>query len=135
MEIYCLPGFKKVYEKLLKNNSYTNLTQEIINCFHEKNFSDCLTGRNLNQSAVSPYIKKDIGGRGGYRLYYLALTKQNKIYFGFVHPKTGADGSTNTKDEYRAELIKSILDAIQNDDLLRVVISATSIQFKELDGQ
>jgi hypothetical protein len=135
MEIYCLLEFKKVYEKLLKNNSYSNLTQEIISCFHQKNFSDCLTGRNLSQLAVSPYLKKDIGGRSGYRLYYLALTKNEKIYFGFIHPKTGSEGSSNTKDDYRKELIKSILDAIENQDILKVVITKKTIMFKKLDEE
>ena len=133
MKIYCLPEFKKVYEKLLKNNSYSDLTKEIISCFNEKDFNDCLTGRVLNQSLENPYIKKDIGGRGGYRLYYLALTKYEKIYFGFVHPKTGSDGSSNTRDDYRNELIKSIYKAIETKDILKVSITSISISFDKLD--
>jgi len=129
MEIYCLPEFKKEYERLCKKDSYSDLTHEMIECFFNKKFSDCLTGKNLNQSTIAPYYKRDIGGRGGYRLYYVALIKSEKIYFGFVHPKTGSMGSSNTTDDFRGQLIKDILRSITSNDLLKVSFTDKSIKF------
>jgi hypothetical protein len=87
MDIYCLPEFKKGYEKLCKNNSYSDLTQGIIDCFLGKKASDCVVGRNLNQSTIAPYLKRDLSGRSGFRLYYVVLLKKEEIYLGFVHQK------------------------------------------------
>ncbi len=78
MEIYCLPEFRKEYDKLCKNNSYSYLTQEIIDCFSDMNFADCLIGININQSNITPFYKRDIGGRGGFRLYYIAVYRSCK---------------------------------------------------------
>jgi hypothetical protein len=103
MEIYCLREFKKEYEKLCKKDSYSDLTTEIIDCFYGKKFSD-----------------------------YVALIKKESIYFGYVHPKTGSMGSSNTTDDFRRQLVKDILEAIQDDNLLRVDFGKKTIKFVDL---
>jgi hypothetical protein len=130
MDIYCLPEFKNVYEKLCKNNSYADLTQGIIDCFLDKKVSECIVGRNLNQSTIAPFLKRDLSGRSGFRLYYVALLKKEEIYLGFVHPKTGSSGSANTTSQYRSELVKEILDAIQKKEVLKISIEYGLIKFE-----
>jgi len=129
MKVYCLPEFKEECDKLLKNNSYLDLNKEIAKFFHGRKFEDCLTGTNLNQSADAPHIKKDIGGRGGYRLYYVALRKKEEIYFGFVHPKTGSKGSSNTQDDFRLTIPKKIYKAIEQKELLQITITEGDISY------
>jgi len=131
MEIYCLPEFKRIYEKLIKNNSYSSLTQEIIDCLEGKKISDCLHGRNLNKSQTAPYLKKDLGGRSGFRLYCVALINQEKMYLGYVHPKTGSDGSSNTLDDKRGDIIKDIYNAINNNELFKITFENGTLLFKE----
>jgi len=132
MDIYCLWEFRKEYEKLLKNNSYSYLEEEIIKCFKDQQSAkDCLFGTNLNQSHTTPYIKKDIGGRGGFRLYYIALCDKNILCLGFVHPKKGAKGSDNTTPEFRSQLQKDIFQSLQSNSALKINFINNSIAFEE----
>lgn len=117
MKIYALEDFKIEFEKLKSKKAYRTVEQEIIAYFFEKTTSELSSGVRLNHSAESPYIKKRLGGRGGFRCYFLLLIKGNSVYLMFVHPKTGTHGSDNITDESKAYLYKKVLDCIDSNDL------------------
>jgi hypothetical protein len=120
MGLFCIKDFKDEYEKLIKNNSYRDLKQQIIDNFFEKEFSELCSGTRLNHCKEEPYIKKRIKGSGGYRFYYLLIIKDSNVYLMFVHPKTGKFGSENIDEGYKAEVYKTVLQCIEEDDLFVV---------------
>ncbi|HTK22140.1 MAG TPA: hypothetical protein VL442_21625 [Mucilaginibacter sp.] len=130
MEIYSLPLFKEEYEKLIKKNSYKNLTEELFNYFHGKEVSEVLSGTRLNHSKDEPYIKKRLSGSGGYRVYYLVIIKNQKAYLMFIHPKTGSLGSDDITDESKAKIYKDILEAIKSNQLYKVSLTKDHITFE-----
>lgn len=135
MELYCLEDFKIEFEKLKSKKSYRTLEQEIINYFFNKKIEQLRSGTRLNHSNQVPYIKKRLGGRGGFRVYFLLIIKKESIYFMFVHPKTGTQGSDNITDESKAYLYKKVLDCIKSKDLYKMFLNETKkkILFNKLD--
>lgn len=125
MELYCLEDFKVEFEKLKSKKAYKTLEQEIINYFFGKTTQELCSGTRLNNSDDSPYIKKRLGGRGGFRVYFLLLIKNESLYFMFVHPKKGTHGSDNITDESKAHLYKKVLDCIQSGELYKLKLSKT----------
>jgi hypothetical protein len=122
MILYCLEEFKTAFEKLLSKNSYKNIEQETIKYFFGKSARELSSGTRLNHSDATPYIKKRLGGRGGYRFYYLLLIQNDALYLMFVHPKTGIYGAENITDESKAQLYKRVLDCIDRKDLYKLSI-------------
>jgi hypothetical protein len=120
MKIYCLEEFKEEFEKLKSKNSYKALEQEVIDYFFEKTAEELCSGVRLNHSIEVPYIKKRLGGRGGFRVYYLLVIKNESLYFMFVHPKSGSAGAENITDESKAFLYKKVLECIESNDLYRM---------------
>ncbi len=120
MDIYSLEDFKVEFEKLIRKNSYKSLESELFDCFFDKEIGELCNGTNLNNNNSTPYIKKRISGRGGFRCYYLAVIKDNSIYLMYIHPKTGPYGTTNIKPEYKSELYKKVHTCIKNGDLYKV---------------
>lgn len=127
--IYCIEAFKKQVQKLRKNNSYKSVDQLLIQFLRDKGIDHFRTGTLLNKSYTHPYIKHDIGGRGGFRLYCLAVIIKECVYLAFIHPKTGSGGSSNTTDEARSEFYKQITDAIKNGKLYQVKLGSKHIEF------
>ncbi len=125
MDIYCLEEFKVEFEKLKSKKAYKTLEQQIIDYFFNKSSEELKSGTCLNQSHTTPYIKKRLGGSGGFRMYYLLIIKDEKLYLMFVHPKTGPEGAENIKDESKAFLYKKVLESIENNDLYQVKIDST----------
>jgi len=123
MKIYCIEEFKVEFEKLNSKKSYNNLEQDIINYFFERAYSDLCSGVRLNNSEDTPYIKKRLNGRGGYRVYFLLIIKQKNVYLMFVHPKTGSEGSENITDESKAFLYKKVLNCIKVNDLYHLTLN------------
>ena len=126
MEIFCLEDFKIEFEKLTSKRSYKILQQEIINYFFNKTVEELCSGTRLNNSDETPYIKKRLGGRGGYRAYFLLIVKDERLYLMFVHPKTGSMGSDNINDESKAYLYKKVLNCIITRDLYRVEVDVSN---------
>jgi len=126
MEIFCIEDFKIEFEKLTSKRSYKILHQEIINYFFKKSIADLRSGTRLNNSDETPYIKKRLGGSGGYRAYYLLIVKEDRLYLMFVHPKTGSLGSDNINDESKAYLYKKVLNCIKTGDLYKVEVDVSS---------
>ena len=123
MQLFCTHLFKKEYEKLLKNKSYRSIEPEIINAFFEKEVSEVNNGTRLNFSEDVPYIKKRIGGRGGFRIYFLLIIKNECLYFMFVHPKSGSEGADNINEDSKAKIYKDILIDIQSGGLFQMKLS------------
>lgn len=134
MDLYCLEDFKVEFEKLKSKKSYKTLEQEVINYFFGKTTEQLCSGVRLNHSVEVPYIKKRLGGRGGFRVYFLLVIKNDSLYLMFVHPKIGAQGSENITDESKAYLYKKVLECIETDDLYQLSLddSKKSVQFDKL---
>lgn len=123
MEIYSLEDFKVEFEKLISKKSYVNFQQEIIDYFFTKNVSELCSGTRLNNSDSYPYIKKRLGGRGGFRCYFLLIIKDEKLYLMYAHPKTGSMGSDNITDESKTYLYKKVLKCIKSNELYQLKLS------------
>ncbi|WP_191860830.1 hypothetical protein [Hanstruepera ponticola] len=126
MELYCLEDFKVEFEKLKSKKSYRTIEQEIINYFFDKTLEQLRSGTRLNHSDEIPYIKKRLGGRGGFRIYFLLVIKKESLYLMFVHPKTGSQGSDNITDESKAYLYKKVLECIQSEDLYKLSLNESN---------
>jgi len=131
MKFYCLVDFKVEFDKLKSKKSYRTLEGEIINYFFSKTIDELKTGVRLNHSLDKPYIKKRLGGRGGFRVYFLLIMTKEALYFMYVHPKTGSRGPTNITDESKAYLYKKVLEDIKSDKLyeMRLDNSKQNIEF------
>ena len=134
MNLYCLEDFKVEFDKLKSKKSYKTIEEEIINYFFGKTNEELCSGTRLNHSLDTPYIKKRLGGRGGFRFYFLLIIKNDSLYLLFVHPKTGSLGSENITDEYKTYLYKKILTCIQSKDLytLSLDTSKQKIVFEKI---
>lgn len=134
MNLYCLEDFKVEFEKLTSKKSYKTIQQEVINYFFEKTSQELSSGSRLNHSIDAPYIKKRLGGRGGFRFYFLLIVKKESLYLMFVHPKAGSQGSENITDESKAYLYKKVLDCIESKDLYKLSLddSKKKINFDKL---
>lgn len=135
MQIFCINDFKKEYETLIKKRSYKPLEEAIISYFHNKKPNDLkLKGARLNQSHDAPFIKQRLNGSGGFRIYFLLLVKENKVYLAFVHPKTGSKGAESITDKSKGLLQKRLYDAIKTNNLFRITLNKkqNSIKFTML---
>lgn len=130
MDLYCLEDFKVEFDKLKSKKSYKTIEQEIINYFFGKSAEQLCSGIRLNHSIDVPYIKKRLGGRGGFRVYFLLVIKNDSLYLMFVHPKTGSQGSDNITDESKAYLYKKVLACIQSEDLYKLSLEESKKEIK-----
>lgn len=133
MNLYCLDDFKVEFEKLNSKKSYHTLEKDLIDYFFEKSIQQLCSGTRLNNSDNTPYIKKRLNGRGGFRCYFLLVIKDDSLYLMFVHPKTGANGSENITDESKAYLYKKVLERIKSKELylLKLNDDKTKIKFEK----
>ena len=136
MIVYAINEFKDEFENLIQHKSYKNLEEEIINYFFlDKDLSDIQSGVRLNNDDVRPYIKKRIAGRGGYRIYFFLLIKDENVYLIYVHPKTGKFGKDNVDDKTKAYLYKRVLESIKDSDVWTVTHNkqANKLVFESLN--
>lgn len=131
MDIYCLDGFKVEFERLNSKKSYNTIESDLIEYFFDKTVQELSSGTRLNNSDETPYIKKRLRGRGGFRCYFLLIIKNEALYLMFVHPKTGSKGSENITDESKAYLYKKVLECINSEDLYKLTLdqAQTKINF------
>ena len=131
MTIFCLEDFKIQFEKLKKNNSYSSIEKDIIENFFDKEISQLASGTRLNNSDDIPYIKKRLNGSGGFRIYFLLVIKNERVYLMFLHPKTGSLGYENITDNSKALLYKKVLEGIQTNNLYELTIINNKLSFKK----
>ena len=130
MTIFCLDDFKVQFEKLKKNNSYSSIEKDIIEYFFDKEIHQLTSGIRLNNSDDFPYIKKRLNGSGGFRLYFLLVIKNEKVYLMFLHPKTGSLGYENITDESKALLYKKVLEGIKANNLYEIEVENNKLIFQ-----
>lgn len=131
MKIFCIEDFKIAFEKLKKNNSYSSIEKDIIEYFFNKDIQELISGTRLNNSDITPYIKKRLKGRGGFRAYFLIIIKNETLYLMFLHPKTGSLGYENITDESKAFLYKKVLDCIKNNNLFMITVENNKLVFNK----
>lgn len=131
MTILCLEDFKAAYEKLKKKNSYSSIETDIIEYFFNKNVQELISGTRLNNSDTTPYIKKRLKGRGGFRVYFLLIVKDENLYLMYLHPKTGTLGYENITDESKALLYKKVLECIKTNNLFMITVENNKLTFKK----
>ena len=73
MKIFCITEFKVEFEKLISKKSYNSIESDVINYFFGKTIEELSSGIRLNNSSETPYIKKRINGKGGFRFYFLLI--------------------------------------------------------------
>jgi hypothetical protein len=129
MTILSIEDFKIQLEKLKKKNSYATIENDIIDYFFNKGVHQLTSGTRLNNSNDIPYIKKRINGSGGYRVYFLLVIKDEKLYLMFLHPKTGSLGYDNITDESKALLYKKVLESIKSNNLYIVSVDNNKLLF------
>lgn len=129
MRILCLEDFKQEFEKLKKKNAYSSIETDIIEYFFNKDIQELMSGTRLNNSDTTPYIKKRLKGRGGFRVYFLLIIKEENLYLMFLHPKTGPLGYENITDSSKALLYKKVLECIKKKDLLIMTVKGGKIIF------
>ena len=105
----------------MRKRKYRCIETHIIDFF----FTDCSidklkTGTRLNGHSPNPFIKKRLGGSGGFRMYYYLLIKDSRVYLSFVHPKTGKMGADNIDPKSIAHLISETALAIESQELFKV---------------
>ena len=134
MKIFCLAEFKIEFEKLKSKKSYSSIENDVIDYFFDKSVQELCAGTRLNNSSDTPYIKKRINGKGGFRFYFLLIIKDENLFLMFVHPKTGSLGYENITDESKAYLYKKILGCIKTKELLELTLNQekTNILFKKI---
>lgn len=131
MTILCLEDFKAAFEKLKKKNSYSSIETDIIEYFFNKDIQQLISGTRLNNSDTTPYIKKRLQGRGGFRVYFLLIVKDENVYLMYLHPKTGTLGYENITDESKALLYKKVLECIKTNNLFIVTVENNKLTFKK----
>jgi hypothetical protein len=131
MIIFCLEEFKVQFDKLKKNNSYSSIEADIIEYFFNKEIQQLTSGTRLNNSNDTPFIKKRLNGSGGFRIYFLLIIKNEKVYLIFLHPKTGSLGYENITDDSKALLYKKVLECIKSNNLYEVVVDNNKLDFKK----
>jgi len=132
MKFFCLEDFKVEFEKLISKKAYSSLEQDLINYFFGETAQELCSGTRLNNSDITPYIKKRLKGSGGYRFYFLLILKDETLYFMFVHPKTGPMGANNITDESKTYLYKKILECIKTNDLYKIENLNKKIIFRKV---
>lgn len=123
MEFYCIPEFRSEFNSLLSKNNYCDLSELLFEEFSEINLDDLKSGTNLLPGQGVYYIKRRISGSSGYRIYYVIDEKNNKVYFGFIHPKTGPEGIANIGPKFKKDNFKNIFSAVKNGSLKKVKFS------------
>lgn len=131
MTILCLEDFRAAFEKLKKKNSYSSIETDIIEYFFNKDIQQLISGTRLNNSDTTPYIKKRLKGRGGFRVYFLLIVKDENLYLMYLHPKTGTLGYENITDESKALLYKKVLECIKTKNLFIATVENNKLTFKK----
>lgn len=121
MKVFCTDTFRREYHKLIKKNSYRSLGKLIIEEVLQQPSANLATSTVLNGRPTDiPFYKKRIGGSSGFRLYCILVIKDDKLYFLYVHPKTGSKGIPNIKQAYHQTLQEELVTAIEQKQLFVV---------------
>ena len=94
MQYFFQETFIKKVKKLLKNNSYKNCEDAIIQDIFKSSFEEIKTNcsaKRLNPDAKNPIAKLRISFNSGksssYRLYVFTIIQDKKLYFAYLQIK------------------------------------------------
>ncbi len=132
MNFYFQKSFIKEVKKLLKKNQYKDCEDAIINDIFiiksEDIFAKCSASR-LNTSETNPIAKLRIGSNRGksssYRVYLMALKVEDKMFFAYIHPKTGPIGKESLTKKEKIKIIKSLLIDIEKENFDEVYLKSS----------
>lgn len=131
MKFYFQKPFIKEVKKLLKKDSYKNCEEAIIeNLFKpdtEDVFERCSASR-LNTSSENPFAKIRInsstkGKSSSYRLYLMVFKIKDKMYFAYLHPKTGVYGKQSLNASERKKVVKTLMKNIKENNFQEVTLN------------
>ena len=132
MIFYCTEQFKREYEKLIKKKSYRqNLPKVIIKEMFNSTIEQLnARGRKLNLGTREvDFLKIRLGGSSGYRCYYLMVLNGDKVYLGFIHPKSGTYGAPNITAAAEGDIFQDIQNAAINKDFYLVTPGENELYF------
>lgn len=134
MNVYVSKEFKKRFLKLKKKPSYKDIGSLISQLFFDKNFSDLLSGARIHSIPGKSFIKKRLGGRGGFRIYYIAEETTENIFLLFIHPKYGPFAQSNIQSEEKVSCLRELKEGKRNKTLLlcEKVSGSGEISFSDL---
>lgn len=53
-------------------------------------------------------------------MYLILVVKNDSAYFAFIHPKSGSAGYENITDNKKADLVNTVYDCIQTNELFEI---------------
>lgn len=129
MQYFFQEKFIATIKNLLKKKSYKDcelaLIKGIFKSTREELFTNCSANR-LNASAKNPIVKIRISGdkgkRSSYRLYFFAIIKEEKLYFGHLYPKIGSKGQITLSQKEEKNIISSLLNDIKEGTTMEVYL-------------
>ena len=130
MVIFCTTRFKTDYHKLLKSNAYRDLEEELIISFFNKSDEEICHGITIVGNKDRRVIKKRLGGRGGFRIYFFAYIVDSKVYLSHIYPKTGPQGKKSLNKQYETMLIAETADAIITGQLFVLSVKGGKLSFE-----
>lgn len=130
MDILCSPDFYTEYNRLIKHKPYQDLPSVIGDYFFDKTIDQLKSGTRLNGSNPVPFIKKRLEGRGGYRIYYYLILKDDFAFLCFIHPKTGPSEGANITPEMQKKLSEDTFTFLANHDYYKIGKVETGLEFK-----
>lgn len=129
MVIYCTARFKFEYLKLIKLNAYRHLEEEFIETFFNRTDDFVFHGVTIVGNKSRRVIKKRIGGRGGFRVYFYAYISDSKLYLSYIYPKAGPQGKVSLNKQFETLIISETADAILGDRLFVLTVSEEKVIF------
>ncbi|MCC6371548.1 MAG: hypothetical protein IT236_11135 [Bacteroidia bacterium] len=123
MIVYGTERFFSDLSSLQKNNSYSNIFNDVCDYFIDKNVQELHFTRDIIQNSTGKYslnkfrimnsaMKK--GKSGSYRCIAVVLPESDAIYLGCIYPKSGADGVDNLSKEKYKEIATYIKESVVN---------------------
>ncbi len=130
MQYFFQDTFIKKVKKILKNNSYKDCENALINDIFNFSFEElkinCSANR-LNANSNNPIAKLRLSYNSGksssYRIYLFTIIKDEKLYFAYLYPKTGKYGQDSLDSNFESEIIKELLLNIKSNQVKEVFLN------------
>jgi mRNA-degrading endonuclease RelE of RelBE toxin-antitoxin system len=129
MIIFCTESFKAEYKKLNKQNAYRILENEIIDNFFNCSDDQIFHGVKMSGPDDKMVVKKRIGGRGGFRVYFYAYIHDKIVYLYYLYPKTGPAGKVSLNSKFEAIINNEAKKAIDYNELLEMSVVDGRLNF------
>lgn len=119
----CTRNFFEEYHKLLKVNAYRwTLPEDMYEFLNHDDPEYFRKGSLLNGNDGFPFVKTRIKGRGGYRVYYFIIYKDDQVILTLLYPKTGQYGAENADKNYLKTLMKDMIEDKKANKLLTIAL-------------